>query len=70
MRGPVLSSLGTRPPLWREARIGLEAAALVRDRIFRGDGLEEGRAVFSSYPVAENPERRDHNVAIRFAECS
>lgn len=43
MRGPDLSSLGTRPPLWREARIGLEAAALVRDPIFRGDGVADGR---------------------------
>jgi pimeloyl-ACP methyl ester carboxylesterase len=43
MRGPSLSSFGTRPPLWREARIGLEAAALVRDPIFRGDGMVDGR---------------------------
>jgi triacylglycerol lipase len=44
MRGPgVLSSLGERPPLWREARIGLEAAALVRDPIFRGEGVPDGR---------------------------
>jgi triacylglycerol lipase len=43
MRGPSLSSFGTTPPLWREARIGLEAAALVRDPIFRGDGLADGR---------------------------
>jgi pimeloyl-ACP methyl ester carboxylesterase len=43
MRGPGLSSLGMRPPLWREARIGLEAAALVRDPIFRGDGVADGR---------------------------
>jgi triacylglycerol lipase len=43
MRGPSLSSLGARPPLWREARIGLEAAALVRDPIFRGDGMTDGR---------------------------
>src|SRR5215212_4507748 len=43
MRAPVLSSLGMRPPLWREARIGLEAAALVRDPIFRGDGVSDGR---------------------------
>lgn len=43
MRGPSLSSLGVRPPLWREARIGLEAAALVRDPIFRGDGVADGR---------------------------
>jgi triacylglycerol lipase len=43
MRGPSLSSLGAIPPLWREARIGLEAAALVRDPIFRGDGVADGR---------------------------
>lgn len=43
MRGPDLSSPGVRPPLWREARIGLEAAALVRDPIFRGDGVADGR---------------------------
>jgi pimeloyl-ACP methyl ester carboxylesterase len=43
MRGPSLSSFGARPPLWREARIGLEAAALVRDPVFRGDGMADGR---------------------------
>ena len=43
MRAPRLSSLGRRPPLWREARIGLEAAALLRDPIFRGDGMADGR---------------------------
>jgi pimeloyl-ACP methyl ester carboxylesterase len=43
MRGPSLSSFGAIPPLWREARIGLEAASLVRDPIFRGDGLADGR---------------------------
>src|SRR5215210_1423888 len=43
MRAPSLSSVGVRPPLWREARIGLEAAALVRDPIFRGDGMADGR---------------------------
>ncbi|HZG50424.1 MAG TPA: hypothetical protein VEY90_12955 [Thermoleophilaceae bacterium] len=32
----------TQPPLWREARIGLEAAALVRDPVFRGDGVVDG----------------------------
>jgi triacylglycerol lipase len=31
------------PPLWREARIGLEAAALLRDPILRGNGLADGR---------------------------
>src|SRR5262245_21770088 len=44
MRAPALSSLGDRPPLWREARIGLEAAALLRDPIFRGEGRADGRA--------------------------
>src|SRR4051794_41805111 len=43
MRGPSLSSVGVRPPLWREARIGLEAAALVRDPVFRGEGVADGR---------------------------
>jgi triacylglycerol lipase len=43
MRGPNLSALGGRPPLWREARIGLEAALLVRDPLFRGDGVVDGR---------------------------
>src|SRR3954453_23333457 len=43
MRGPSLSSVGVRPPLWREARIGLEAGTLVRDPIFRGDGMADGR---------------------------
>jgi pimeloyl-ACP methyl ester carboxylesterase len=38
-----LSSLAARPPLWREARLGLEAAALLRDPIFRGDGVADGR---------------------------
>ena len=31
------------PPLWREARIGLELAALVRDPVFRGAGVTDGR---------------------------
>ena len=43
MKGPSLRSFGASPPLWREARIGLEAAALVRDPIFRGEGLTDGR---------------------------
>src|SRR5215210_251723 len=43
MRGPSLIPVGAMPPLWREARIGLEAAALVRDPIFRGDGMADGR---------------------------
>ena len=32
-----------RPPLWREGRVGLEAAALMRHPIFRGDGVADGR---------------------------
>jgi pimeloyl-ACP methyl ester carboxylesterase len=43
MRATGLISLGGRPPLWREARIGLEVAALLRDPIFRGDGMADGR---------------------------
>jgi triacylglycerol lipase len=43
MRGlpPILGS--ARPPIWREARVGLEAAALLRDPIFRGRGVTDGR---------------------------
>src|SRR5829696_1214629 len=43
MRASGLISPRDRPPLWREARIGLEAAALLRDPIFRGDGMADGR---------------------------
>ena len=43
MRALSLIPLGDRPPLWREARVGLEAAALLRDPIFRGDGMTDGR---------------------------
>jgi triacylglycerol lipase len=32
-----------RPSIWREARMGLEAAALLRDPILRGEGLGDGR---------------------------
>ena len=32
-----------RPPLWREARVGLEAAALLRHPVFHGDGVRDGR---------------------------
>jgi triacylglycerol lipase len=44
MRGlaPILGSAW--PPIWREARVGLEAAALVRDPILRGRGVADGRA--------------------------
>jgi pimeloyl-ACP methyl ester carboxylesterase len=43
MKGPSLISPGSRPPLWREARLGLEAAALLRDPVLRGEGLADGR---------------------------
>ena len=43
MRATGLISLGGRPPLWRETRIGLEVAALLRDPVFRGDGILDGR---------------------------
>src|SRR5215208_3982836 len=43
MRASRLIPLADRPPLWREARFGLEAAALLRDPIFRGDGVSDGR---------------------------
>ena len=43
MKGPSLSLRSSRPPLWREARFGLEAASLVRDPIFRGEGMRDGR---------------------------
>jgi triacylglycerol lipase len=31
------------PPLWRESRMGLELVALLRDPVFRGDGVTDGR---------------------------
>src|ERR671912_1069252 len=43
MRGMPSGLPGGRPPLWREARIGLEAAALVRHPVFRGEGVADGR---------------------------
>jgi triacylglycerol lipase len=33
----------SRPPLWRETRLGLEAATLLRDPVLRGEGLRDGR---------------------------
>src|SRR5215210_2490659 len=30
------------PAIWREARLGMETAALVRHPIFRGDGVSDG----------------------------
>ena len=43
MKAPGFITGGRRPPLWREARIGLEAAALLRDPILRGEGVADGR---------------------------
>src|ERR687884_1547523 len=34
-------SLFSLPPIWRESRVGLEAAALMRDPIYRGAGIED-----------------------------
>jgi triacylglycerol lipase len=40
---PLVSIPGSgRPALWREARIGLEAARLLRDPVFRGNGVADG----------------------------
>ncbi|MDQ3645165.1 MAG: alpha/beta hydrolase [Actinomycetota bacterium] len=33
----------SHPPLWRESRMGLELAALLRDPVFRGEGATDGR---------------------------
>jgi pimeloyl-ACP methyl ester carboxylesterase len=43
VRGRIPITGGHRPPLWREARIGLETAALLRDGVLRGHGVEDGR---------------------------
>jgi triacylglycerol lipase len=38
VRGP---SLLSQPPIWREGRFGLEVAALLRDPVFRGEGVPD-----------------------------
>jgi triacylglycerol lipase len=43
LKGLSLIARSARPPLWREARLGLEAAALLRDPVLRGAGLRDGR---------------------------
>jgi triacylglycerol lipase len=43
VKGLSLITRSSRPPLWREARLGLEAAALLRDPVLRGEGLPDGR---------------------------
>jgi pimeloyl-ACP methyl ester carboxylesterase len=40
MKGP---SMLYQPPIWREGRLPLEAAALVRDPIYRGKDVEDGQ---------------------------
>ncbi|MGE5636697.1 MAG: esterase/lipase family protein [Nocardioidaceae bacterium] len=41
---PALAALGlgALPPLWREVRVALEAAALMREPIFHGEGVSDG----------------------------
>lgn len=43
-----LPSPFSQPPIWRESRLGLELASLLRDPIFRGDGVRDagGQPVF------------------------
>src|SRR4051795_8053815 len=36
-------SLLTQPPIWREGRVGLEVAALLRHPVFQGEGVPDGR---------------------------
>ena len=43
MRPLVSIPVQGRPALWREARIGLEAARLLRDPVLRGVGVTDGR---------------------------
>jgi triacylglycerol lipase len=43
VRPHVSIPLSGHPALWREARIGLEAARLLRDPVFRGEGVVDGR---------------------------
>jgi triacylglycerol lipase len=39
MRAP---SLFSQPPIWREGRLGLEMAGLLRDPVYRGEGIPDG----------------------------
>jgi pimeloyl-ACP methyl ester carboxylesterase len=43
VKGRSLIPRSAAPPLWREARVGLEAASLLRDPVLRGEGLPDGR---------------------------
>src|SRR5262245_54401933 len=40
MRTP---SLFSQPPIWRESRFGLEMAALLRNPVYQGVGISDGR---------------------------
>ena len=35
------ASLLSHPPIWRESRLGVEVAALLRDPVYRGDGVAD-----------------------------
>src|SRR5690348_2932698 len=35
-------SLLSQPPIWRESRVGLEVASLIRSPVFRGEGVAHG----------------------------
>jgi len=35
------ASVFSQPPIWREGRLGLEVAALLRDPVFHGDGVPD-----------------------------
>src|SRR5439155_24291918 len=41
VRSMTARSLFAIPPLWRESRVGLEAAALMRHPVYRGDGVAD-----------------------------
>src|SRR4051794_41768417 len=38
-----IMSLLSQPPIWRESRVGLEVASLVRPPIFRGEGVADAQ---------------------------
>src|SRR3954454_15251793 len=38
-----IMSLLSQPPIWRESRVGLEVASLVRHPIFRGEGVADAQ---------------------------
>jgi pimeloyl-ACP methyl ester carboxylesterase len=43
MSFPGVSFRRTGPAIWREARFGIETASLLRDPVFQGDGVSDGR---------------------------